>query len=235
MSKNITLVVTSCGRLDLLKETLISFFKWNTYPIEKAIIIDDSGTQQNFTEVEAVIKCPYEIIINPSNIGQMKSIDIAYSKVTTNFIFHCEDDWEFFQSGFIEKSFEILEHNSKIITVWLRSHTEKKVASRIDKSVSYPLTNSKDLYYLIALHPGKIWQAGFTLNPGLRRTKDAMLFHPYNDQKVHFVKSGLSLVGEMDLMVHYREAGYRAAITSNEAGYMRHIGGKRHVALPWEK
>jgi hypothetical protein len=231
----VTVVLTSCGRLDLLEATLTSFFKFNTYPIEKVLIVEDSGKDLDFSRIKELVTCPLEIIINKTNIGQIQSIDLAYSKVTTDFIFHCEDDWEFFRPGFIEKSFEILENNPKIITVWLRSIHEKKVNPRIDTTTKHHLPTSNDFYYLVALHPGKIWQAGFTFNPGLRRTADAMIFHPYADQHVHFIKNGLSEIGEMDLMVHYREAGYRAAITSADTGYMRHIGDKRHVLLPWEK
>ena len=40
---NITVVLTSCNRPKELTPTLISFFKYNTYPIKKIIIIDDSG------------------------------------------------------------------------------------------------------------------------------------------------------------------------------------------------
>ena len=38
--KEVTLVITSCGRFDLLKETLDSFFEYNTYPIKKIIITE---------------------------------------------------------------------------------------------------------------------------------------------------------------------------------------------------
>ena len=36
--KDVSLVVTSCGRFDLLERTLDSFFKYNTYPIKEVII-----------------------------------------------------------------------------------------------------------------------------------------------------------------------------------------------------
>ena len=61
-----------------------------------------------------------------------------------------------------------------------------------------------------------------------------MIFHPYNDLEVKVVKNGLSIMGEMDMSIYYQELGYRAAITSNEEGYVRHIGGKRHIPLPWQ-
>ena len=42
-SKEVTVVLTSCNRPDLLEKTLDSFFKYNTYPITTFNIIDDSG------------------------------------------------------------------------------------------------------------------------------------------------------------------------------------------------
>jgi len=124
MNKKITLVITSCGRFDLLKETLISFFKFNTYPIEECIIIEDSGTVSTLDFLKEFIPVPVKFIINPINLGQMKSIDLAYAEVKTNYIFHCEDDWEFFKSGFIEESFKILEVDPTVFTVWVRAHND---------------------------------------------------------------------------------------------------------------
>ncbi|AHD17307.1 hypothetical protein C163_24070 [Pseudomonas sp. FGI182] len=40
---DVTLVVTSCGRFDLLKDTLESFDRYNTAPIREVFITEDSG------------------------------------------------------------------------------------------------------------------------------------------------------------------------------------------------
>jgi len=227
----VSMVITSCGRTDLLEQTLYSFFKYNTYPIEKVIIVEDSGVQQDFRKVQELVPTDLEIIINKENIGQVKSIDAAYAKVKTDYIFHCEEDWEFFKSGFIEKSFEILETNPKLITVWLRGYDDtKNHAIMINECFDLP---SGDHYYLMDGARKKHW-CGFTWNPGLRRTSDCMLFHPYQNLKVRKNKNGLEILGEIDLSIYYQEAGYRAAITSEIEGYVRHIGGKRHVPLPWQ-
>lgn len=228
--KSVTMVITSCGRTDLLERTIESFFKVNTYPIKKVIITEDSGTPQDFSKVRSLVPCELEIIENKTNIGQIASIDLAYSKVDTDYIFHCEEDWEFFNNGFIEKSFEILETNSKIFTVWLRGHADTKNHA-ILKEEQFKLDN--DYYYLMNQHHKKVW-CGFTFNPGLRRTSDCMIFHPYNNLEVKIVKNGLNIMGEMDMSIYYQELGYCAAITSNADGYVRHIGGKRHIPLPWQ-
>jgi GT2 family glycosyltransferase len=228
---NVTVVITSCGRTDLLEQTLESFFRYNTYPIDKVIIVEDSGVPQDFKQVAEIVSCELDIIINKENIGQVKSIDAAYAKVQTDYIFHCEEDWEFFKPGFIEKSFEILKTNPKLITVWLRGYNDTKNHAIMTEE-KFDLAD-RDYYYLMDGARKKHW-CGFTWNPGLRRTSDCMLFHPYQDLKVRKIKNGLEILGEIDLSIYYQEAGYRAAITSNEEGYVRHIGGKRHVPLPWQ-
>src|ERR1035441_5909366 len=101
MNAEITLVLTSCGRYDLLSQTLESFYKFNTYSIKEVIIVEDWNRE-----------------------GQIKSIDKAYARVKTPYIFACEDDWCFYKSGFIEKSLEILEKYPKILQVWLREHND---------------------------------------------------------------------------------------------------------------
>ena len=228
----VTMVITCCGRTDLLEQTLKSFFHYNTYPIQKVIITEDSGIKQDFSQIEKIVPCELDIIENETNIGQIASIDKAYAKVDTDYIFHCEEDWEFYAGGFIEKSFEILATNPKLITVWLRGyHDTKNHAIMTDEK--FDLFGG-DFYYLMDGARKKHW-CGFTFNPGLRRTEDCMLFHPYNSLEVRKEKNGMLLMGEIDLSIYYQEQGYRAAITSNEKGYVRHIGGKRHVPLPWQR
>ena len=94
---NITFVLTSCGRYDLLRYTLKSFLQYNThYPIEKYIIIEDGAYNNELGQV--MNEYPWmEWIVNGKRIGQIKSIDRAYSLVKTEYIFHCEDDWEFYR------------------------------------------------------------------------------------------------------------------------------------------
>jgi hypothetical protein len=228
----VTMVVTCCGRVDLLEITLESFFKYNTYPIKKVIITEDSGIKQNFQKVQSLVHCDLTIIENSTNIGQIASIDTAYSLIDTDYIFHCEEDWEFYDYGFIEKSFEILHTNLKLFTVWLRSYSDtKNHAIMFDEKFDL---KHNDYYYLMDGIRKKHW-CGFTFNPGLRRTHDCMIFHPYNNLEVRKEKNGLLMIGEIDLSIYYQELGYRAAITSKETGYIRHIGGKRHVPLPWQK
>jgi len=93
-------VLTSCGRFDLLRKTLQSFRQFADVPPAQFILIEDSGDARVH---DAVAGCGFDIdvIVNAPRLGQTRSIDRAYARVTHDWVFHCEDDWEFLRTGFI--------------------------------------------------------------------------------------------------------------------------------------
>jgi len=201
----VTCVLTSCGRFDLLDKTLRSFFRFNTYPIEKFIIIDDSGygnahamISRTLDQLKLYESPEFLILANEKNIGQVKSINVAYSHVTTKYIFHMEDDWEFYASGFIEESLHVLQSFPWIITVWLRAHNDTN---------GHPVETVHELPFpLMTLGFAGRWH-GFTWNPSLRRLKNYKLID-----------------GEAASSTYYMRKGFRAAITTKIDGYVRHTG-----------
>lgn len=107
--KQVTFALTSCGRPDLLERTMDSFIEMNTYPIVKYLIIEDSGVEDiNAHLIKKYEKLNIEWIVNKTRLGQIKSIDLMYAKINTEYIFHCEEDWLFTAPSFIEKSFMYL-------------------------------------------------------------------------------------------------------------------------------
>lgn len=217
--RGVSFVLTSCNRFDLLEETLISFFKHNTYPIEEYIIIEDSHNIDKLTEVLA--KFPdidFTVLHNQPQVGQMKSVERAYSHVKTDYIFHCEDDWEFYRDGFIEDSFKVLDSDDKIVTIWLREQNDTN-KHPIEPTL-FECKEEGRPYQIMMRNYGKhnnteLWH-GFTFNPGLRRTKDYTLVAPIGD-----------LDGENAMSTVYHEHGFKAAIF--ETGYVRHIGYHRGI------
>lgn len=119
---DITLIVTSCGRFDLLKLTLDSFDRFNTVPIREVIITEDSGDEAVYAAIPQGWAEHCTVFVSKPKLGQMASIDLAYSKVSTTYIFHCEDDWEFYRPGFVEDSITILALKPEVLQVWLRSY-----------------------------------------------------------------------------------------------------------------
>ncbi len=201
---DVTLVVTSCGRSDLLERTLESFFALNTYPLAATIIIEDGPANLPAFPVPDLT-----YIANEVSIGQVNSIDRAYSCVSTPYVAHWEDDFETYRGGFIEPSLEILERYPEILQVWLRAH---------DDTNDHPIVKLPQ-FNVPTMSTDFEWH-GFSWNPGLRRMSDYRRLGGYSQ-----FKRSNSFQTEHAISKAYHSLGYHAAILPEPAGYVRHIGG----------
>ena len=130
---NYSLVITSCGRFDLLRRTVASFLKFADVQPKQYILVEDSG-DESVREILAPFNVPFEILINQPNTEQQPSIerlhaaiDRAYAQVKFPYIFHCEDDWKFFRTGFIQESFIVLNALPKASAGMLRGRDWRKL------------------------------------------------------------------------------------------------------------
>lgn len=228
MNKEITICLTSCGRFDLLERTIYSMVKYWDGPKPDGenlslILNEDSGLDiPHFISsyLDDWLGGSFSIINGQKN--QIAAIDNLYSKVETPYIFHCEDDWEFYRHGFIQKSLSILEENPDIMQVWIREPNDRNGHPAFG-----PRRKTKDgvQYQLMQSKYRKVWN-GFSLNPGLRRLSDYQKIGPYSDITTFDPKNPLK--SEMEIGALYCKAGFKAATLLN--GYVRHIGGNgRHV------
>lgn len=230
--EKITFVLTSCGRLDLLEKTLDSFFKYNTYPIERYIITEDSADQNIFDqclELNKKYDNKLEFIFNKEKLGQTKSIDLAYSTITTPYIFHLEDDWEFYKSNFIEDSISLLEARPDILQAWIRPKSDgiiNKIADKvfIQDNISYRKVLPASFYTGRILDNNQkevVYNYnGFSFNPGVKRLSEYKLIGQYqNYPQEHLID------------YFYRDLGYIViSLSQNDTdGYVKHIGWKRRV------
>jgi len=222
----VTVVVTSCDRPDLLDKTLSSFFKLNTFPITRMIIVEDGGKIESDL-VEKYQSRNIDWISTGDRVGQIAAIDYAYSHINTHFVFHMEDDWEFYEPDFIEKSIRILRSNPKCLQLWLRS---------LEDTNNHPVDSQVHLkgdikWQKLAWDYQNKWGEwhGFSFNPGLRRFADYRLTGGYGKlAKYDFNNPGKaeSIIGK-----YYREHEYFAGILADNGGlgYVRHLGGGRQV------
>src|SRR6185437_10616975 len=98
---DITVVVTSCNRHDLLERTLKSFLQYETeHRVARILVAEDGDADPG----PVCAGLGVEYFRTGKRLGQIALIDEAYAKVSTPYIFHLEDDWEFFRPGFMEKS-----------------------------------------------------------------------------------------------------------------------------------
>ena len=121
-NRNITLLITSCGRLDLLNETISSFLHFyphQKYPLHEKIIIDDSRNINISQQLIASYFPEFQIILTSDNEYEQKfkhrderitnAMDKIFKQVTTEWIYKLEDDWKFLRGDFVDESFDIFE------------------------------------------------------------------------------------------------------------------------------
>ena len=221
MKKDMSFVLTSCGRTKLLDKTLKSFFKYNDYNIKDFFLVEDSVNNLVYEEVKKKWKNKIKIFCNKKKLGQIKSIVDIYKKIRTPYVFHCEDDWIYTRKKFIEDSLEILKTDSKIIQVWLES---KKSASRLDIFEYGPLEYTKKNkigFRKVTCKDG--WEWGyFSFRPGVKRMSDYNLIGGYSKFK-----------NELDIGVKYKKLGFYTVIIEKPA--VVDIGDDHHVSDPTRK
>ena len=226
----VTVVVTSCSRHDLLDRTLSSFFQFNTFPIANFIVVEDG------VKIAEQLANKFEFLrikwlSTGRRVGQIAAIDYAYSRVDTSFIFHMEDDWEFYKSGFIEKSMQILRLHSDCLQVWIRATDDTNdhpLEPRVYKELGISWKKLTFNY-----HSGKFH--GFSFNPGLRRFSDYIATNGYGSIESFDFK--LPLKAEIAIGRFFKDKGMFAAILLDNGGngYVRHTGDDRKTPRPSEQ
>ena len=210
--KTVSVVLTSgslrdpAGRKEIFLKTIQSFLKFNTYPIEKFIITEDSPCFASLGEIMALLtKNPLiqeaVLLDDGKNRGQAYRIDQGYSLVESEFVFHCEEDWEFVKYGFIETSLDVL-NDADIFSVQLHGYHDYTSPSWGDQgwsivdaphlSLKNPIepfmmlgeteyNTSEGAYPFLVPNEKKFkkfiksWNdafVGFSFNPHLKRLKD---------------------------------------------------------------
>lgn len=228
LNSPVTCVLTSSNRHDLLIQTINSFWKFNRYPLAKFIVVEDGPPIPDTIKSLIINADQIKWIDTGRRVGQTAAIDYAYSRVRTPYIFHIEDDWEFYQSGFIEDSLPILQSQPKCLQVWIRSLTDTNGHAVLEK-VHY---SQEIAWRRMALSYKTEWGEwhGFSWNPGLRRLRDYQSIQGYG---IHgrFRPGSERLKSEQVISRIYRSRDFFAAIlaTHQGAGYVRHIGGNRTV------
>lgn len=210
-SKEVTVCLTSTGRWDLLRITIESFLKFNTYDIKRFIVNDDSGEP---VPVDLQVEFDFIHWYSVAHKNQISSLDYLWSQVSTPYAFTMEDDWEFLKEGFIEKSLKILEADPTILQVWLMQPEPHNV-SPIDWSGAYGVfKRTPDLW------------AWHRFNPSLKRKADYDLIAPFSKHTEW--NPAKPWKSEADISKVYHKLGFSAAILP--ASYIRHLGQNRHIS-----
>jgi hypothetical protein len=229
MNEPLTVIFFSCRRTDILKQSLWSFVKNNTYPVNKYIIVNDSGDEKIHRRLEKDYSGA-EFVFNKENVGLIKSIDLGYEHIETEYFFHCEDDWYITKVGFIEKSLKIMLVKPEIEEVWLKDMNNHPVETPVYtvEDVEYRLIKDnyekgKNGYNDFAWH-------GFSTACGLKRLSDYKKVSPYAE----IPWQGTIWHREQAIGERYHDLGYRTAVLMED--YATNIGyGKSEYITGMER
>ena len=241
MSSDVTFFLTSCKRHDLLKTCLESFQKYNTYPIQRGIIIEDSDQDISWCRDVLTSIPQLELINTGGRQGQIKNIDRCYATIDTKYVFHCEDDFEFIKGGFIEPSVILLESEPQCINVWLTGY--ERAWEMSDRNHLPPNHRQFNLngttYWNTKSHVDGEGGLGFTFQPSLHRMEDWRLTGGYESLLRRIAPWANLFDGgqtERNLARYFIEQGFHtrmfAGPNDNEEGWVISTGHTRHVPLP---
>jgi hypothetical protein len=211
MYDNVTMVLTSCNRLDLLEQTIKSISSEALDKIPKKILVDDSTDKDCFIRLKEENQNGYlrgwSLLLNEEKLGQAGSIDRAYSEVKTEYVFHCEDDWGFDDYDFITPSIKILEKYDNLVQVTFRKDTPHPTHNEIYEE-------GTDCAFRVLIPNYNGWP-GFTYNPNIFK------FSAYKQIGRYL---GMS---EKDVGIFYKNSQlFTAAL---EKRIVHHLGNNRHV------
>lgn len=151
----IAFTITTCKRLDLFQQTMSHFLSHclDKHLISRWICVDDNSSDEDRQEMKRLYPFFEFYFKTPSEKGHAQSMNILRSLVADcEFVFHMEDDWEFFRKGkFLTRCLEILNEagNERVCQVLInRDYIEDPAEARATTPTSLPktLTNGRRYY-----------------------------------------------------------------------------------------
>jgi len=112
-SPQITVTMTTCKRIDLFIPTVNSFLQCclDRNLIDEWIVIDDNSSDEDRSLMKSTFPFINFVLKDLSNKGHPQSMNKLIDLVKTPFVFHMEDDWNFFfQDNYMSKCLTVLKH-----------------------------------------------------------------------------------------------------------------------------
>lgn len=113
----ITFTITTCKRYDLFEKTMNSFLACckDLHLIDEWLCVDDNSSAEDREKMKTNYPFFTFYFKTVEEKGHPRSMNIIHRTVKTPYIFHMEDDWEFFYpSNYITQCLEILSQKSDI-------------------------------------------------------------------------------------------------------------------------
>tara|TARA_B110001450_G_C17650924_1_gene493240 strand:+ start:116 stop:808 length:693 start_codon:yes stop_codon:yes gene_type:complete len=210
MTLNTTLCITIGLRPIELKRTLKSLSSiLHSMPV---IAINDFGDEETSKVFKEMV--PHGRIVQyKSKKNHHKALDELYSNVSTKYIFHCEDDWIFNRSDFIDDSIKILQEFPNVSSVSFRdinnfSFSSEQLCQRLiieGDNIKYTrLDPLHDQWYGFSLNPNifekKLWEQIGKFSQ-FKKERHISRFLRANDMHMAFLEPGPCIHGGDDVSI----------------------------------
>ncbi len=227
---DITVVIPSCNRPELMEQTLACLMPHVERHRMPVLIGENCGfTDEVRACVDAIAGRHPEAAIRLFDLTRadnprmpqrrmLRSVDRLYARVDTPFIFHCEDDWWLSEDDFITPSRAILDRFPDIKIVRLSERSIKPWPDENRRlTIHYEPSSTVTFWYSRYGGPNGDYGA-FTFHPGLRRQSDYIESFETYERFGH----------ESEISRHGQRLGHRVAIL--EGVHARHIGSESRMA-----
>lgn len=214
----ITFTITTCKRYDLFEKTINSFINCcqDIHRIDKWFLVDDNSSEEDRQKMREKYPFFQFYFKNISEKGHPQSMNIIRKNVTTPFIFHMEDDWQFvFQKNYISNCLEVLSYSDTYGQCLINKNygeTERDIniiGGILQKTKSglryYEHEFCKDdeefkeFYKKYGLGPNSAYWRHFSFRPSLMRKYIIDKLGEFNENISHF---------EADYSHRYQHNGY---------------------------
>ena len=202
-SPDITIAITSCGRFNLLKKTILSLSQSIDLSLYEKIMTEDSRDETHIAKIKEaneywflkwwkILYTGWSWFIDPFHCHKA-ALTCLYNEITTPFTFHCEDDWYFKKTEFdyIELSKDILLKNTHIGIIMMTdffSLNERNIwLSRekiIEQYFSSSMAHTIFWHKFLNMKDYDSQSVCYSLNPWLRRTEETKTALTYLQEKV---------------------------------------------------
>ncbi len=205
-------VLTSCGRFDLLKATVGSFLQH--FATDKILIAEDSDKAEEAAAFARAFPVA-EMHVNKPKLGQMRSIDALYARLTTPYVLHLEDDWAFSASVDLDRIIDFMEGRPDISVVCIGYRLDRRFLHHA-KPESHGGLNY--LVWDLEAHPK--WFS-YSFNPSIGRVALWREIGPF-----------ARFTTEENVSEHCKARGMRIAMAVPAIAL--HIGEARHAQDPFQ-
>lgn len=231
----ITITSTTCKRLDLFKKTVNSFLEccldFEKFEIDKWFVIDDNSSQEDRDEMKKLYPFMTFYYKTPAQKGHARSINMMLRHVHTPYLFHLEDDWQFYyKDNFFTLLYEIIQEKDEYKQVLLNNmygeipeheqlvggYWHRTCGSGLNYIVhEYTATEEEKLAFnrKWQFKPNCSYWPHFSFRPGLSKMEFFKNIGDFNEDVWHF---------EMNYAHKYVDKGYKTLFLPGMV--CKHIG-----------